>query len=185
MASITTPLLAKVLRKLTRRNTQLWLSGEQWMPRKFQRKILVGVKANSWRFCLHLPLSLLLPFSFSLSPQFLSDRTKTILPFPNKISSRLIDAEKERDATFVLALICSPFKWYRQKEIETGSWYVLSTRDIYSRWYASKIKFMNHEEGERKPLANGGPSLSVAQWFSDADSNGGRGLYEVLIQRRQ
>ena len=91
------------------------------MPRKFQRKILVGVKANSWRFCLHLPLSLLLPFSFSLSPQFLSDRTKTILPFPNKISSRLIDAEKERDATFVLALICSPFKWYRQKEIETGS----------------------------------------------------------------
>ena len=59
------------------------MSGEKWMPRKFHCKILVGVKANSWRFCLHLPLSLrLLSFSFSLSPQFLSDRTKTILPFP-------------------------------------------------------------------------------------------------------
>ena len=47
----------------------------------------------------------LLSFSFSLSPQFLSDRTKTILPFPpNKISSRLIEVGKERDATFVLAL---------------------------------------------------------------------------------
>ena len=89
------------------------MSGEKWMPRKFQRKILVGVTANSWRFCLHLPLSLLLsspllssPLLFfqSLATIFVrQDKDDSSFP-PNKISSRLIEVGKERDATFVLAL---------------------------------------------------------------------------------
>ena len=97
---------------------------------KSELKPTVGGSACT---CHYLP-----SFSFSLSPQFLSDRTKTILPSPNKISSRLIYVGKERDATFVLALLCPPFKWYRQKE--TGSWYILSKRVIHYWPYASKEK---------------------------------------------
>ena len=111
------------------------MSGEKWMPRKFQRKILVGVTANSWRFCLHLPLSLLLsspllssPLLFfqSLATIFVrQDKDDSSFP-PNKISSRLIDVASGRRETPHLclrSLICSPFKWHRQKE--TGSWYIL------------------------------------------------------------
>ena len=110
------------------------MSGEKWMPRKFHCKILVGVKANSWRFCLHLPLSLLLlSFSFSLSPQFLSDRTKTILPFPQQ-DFKPTDRRREGERRHICAytLICPPFKWYRQKET-TGSWFILTIASSYLR----------------------------------------------------
>ena len=80
------------------------------MLRKFQRKILVGVKANSWRFSLHLPLCLLLLLLLSLSFKYLAtifvrqDKDDSSFP-PNKISSRPIGVVgRGRDATFVHAL---------------------------------------------------------------------------------
>lgn len=81
------------------------------MLRKFQRKILVGVKANSWRFSLHLPLCLLLLLLLSLSFKYLAtiffrqDKDDSSSPPPTRFSSRPIGVVgRGRDATFVHAL---------------------------------------------------------------------------------
>ena len=69
------------------------------MPKKFHRKI--GVKANSWRFCLHLPLSPLLFFQ-SLATIFVR-QDKDDSSFPPQQDFKPTDRGREGERRHICA----------------------------------------------------------------------------------